>query len=140
MKHTTDWDLTPLDEKHENMDLYYNVNRLDEKVAREYPFYRNLKDFMSFIENESRDARGYLQKAQKQPKLITNSAIGCPVKNLEFVMFTLPSYEISIDVVSSKDFLPGGEVLKEEFYQKIDALESVGWQHLYVIDSDLYSK
>lgn len=65
--------------------LRFEGSSLDKKV------YKNIKKFLEF----------------SQSKLPNDILMGVPIKNTEFVDFAYPKYQISIDIATDIDFIPG---------------------------------
>lgn len=58
--------------------------------------------------------------------------IATAVKNVEFAEFSLPQYQICVDIISDVEKIRGTRDLKGSYQTKIKSLECVGWKQLYV--------
>ena len=87
------------------------------------PSYRKWKDFARFAQNAI--------MPYSQFKL------GMPIKNIEFADFMLWDYQISVDIVTDVERIPGTTDLKGSFEAKVKSLENIGWRHLYVFEEDI---
>lgn len=82
IKSTTEWKLTPLEDKLKNTEYYYNVMRLYDSISEVKP-YKGLRSFESF---------SGLRFAE----------LGCPIENLELAHFAFPQHQVSLDIVTKK--------------------------------------
>ena len=107
---TTEWNLKPLKDKLANTEYYHNVLRgMDSQL--ENPTYKQLLDFQNFVQADFAETT-------------------CPIDNLELVQFAKPQHQISLDIVTCRDFVHGTKQLKESFMNKVRSLQNIGWKHL----------
>ena len=55
---------------------------------------------------------------------------GAPIDNLELAHFGFPLHQVSLDIVTKKDFIPGTNQFKESYLSKVNSLKNIGWKHL----------
>lgn len=110
IKATTDWNLTPLHEKLLNTEYYYDVMRLYDSHSQVKP-YKALREYEKFTS-------------------VSFIARGAPVENLELAHFAYPEHQVSLDIVTKKDYLPGTTQFKETYMNKVRSLKNIGWKHL----------
>lgn len=93
IKATTEWKLKPVEDKLRNTQYYYSALRQEDSLLR-VKTYRKMKEFQKFAE------MSFSQKG------------GAPVANLELCHFGYPIHQVSLDIVSKRDFIPGTTQLK----------------------------
>jgi hypothetical protein len=118
-----DWDLECIKYKLENTEFFHNVQRY-ESGSLDKQFYANIRSFQKFSN----------LKGLPQP-----FKMGVAIKNTEFVEFALPSYQISLDIITDVERIRGTQELKGSYLRKIKSLENLGWKHLYVFKEDIES-
>ena len=79
-----DWKLDPLLSKLENTEIFYDALRY-ESLSRDKAIYRGIREFEDFSG----------QKALPKP-----FKIGTAIKNTEFAEFSLPQYQICLDIIT----------------------------------------
>lgn len=57
--------------------------------------------------------------------------------NLELCHFGYPIHQVSLDIVSKRDFIPGTTQLKETYMNKVRSLKNIGWKHLAFTEDQL---
>ena len=117
-----DWDLQPIEEKLTNTEIFYSADRL-ETYSMDKPSYRKWKSFASFAQN------GVLPYSLFK--------MGMPIKNIEFADFMVWDYQVSVDIVTDVERIPGTRDLKGSFLAKVKSLENIGWRHLYIFEEDI---
>lgn len=82
IKTTTEWKLTPFEDKLRNTEYYYNVMRLYDTIS-EVKSYKGFRSFERFSG-------------------IHFAELGCPIENLELSHFAFPLHQVSLDIVTKK--------------------------------------
>jgi len=54
----------------------------------------------------------------------------CPIENIEIAHFAYPTHQISLDIVTSREYITGTKKLKETYMNKVRSLQNLGWKHL----------
>lgn len=55
---------------------------------------------------------------------------GCPIENLELSHFAFPVHQVSLDIITKKEYIPGTTQFKETYLNKQRSLRNIGWKHL----------
>lgn len=106
-----EWDLTPIEEKLKNTEFYYDALRAKDSFYH-IKFYNNMQKYFDF-------------STQISPFEHT-----LPIENFELTQFGSAAYQVSVDVVNEKAFVPGTDTLKESYRNKVRSLTNLGWKHV----------
>lgn len=119
IKVSTKWNLTPIAEKLRNTQYYFNVMRLYDSMYGVLT-YRQIRQFEEFTKVSMTDK-------------------GAPIENLQLAHFAFPAHQVSLDIITPRDYIPGTKQLKQTYLNKVRSLKNIGWKHLAYDEQELRS-
>ena len=62
---------------------------------------------------------------------------GNPIQNLEWTHFAHPIHQVSLDIITKREMIPGTTKLKESFKNKMRSLKNIGWKHIVFTEDQI---